>query len=67
MGDMEKLLGVVSHPNVAYVLFLLGLVGLYFELSTPGAILPGRRGGDLAPPGPLRFLGPPGEPRRASA
>ena len=45
MGQMEKLLGVVSHPNVAYVLFLLGLVGLYFELSTPGAILPGVVGG----------------------
>ncbi len=45
MGQLEKLLGVVSHPNVAYVLFLLGLVGLYFELSTPGAILPGVVGG----------------------
>ena len=45
MSSIEKLLGVVSHPNVAYVLFLLGLVGLYFELSTPGAILPGVVGG----------------------
>jgi len=41
MSSMDRILGVVSHPNVAYVLFLLGLVGLYFELSTPGAILPG--------------------------
>jgi membrane-bound serine protease (ClpP class) len=45
MSPIEKLLGVVSHPNVAYVLFLLGMVGLYFELSTPGAILPGVVGG----------------------
>jgi membrane-bound serine protease (ClpP class) len=45
MNPVEKFLGVVSHPNVAYVLFLLGLVGLYFELSTPGAILPGVVGG----------------------
>jgi membrane-bound serine protease (ClpP class) len=45
MGPVEKLLGAVSHPNVAYVLFLLGLVGLYFELSSPGAILPGVVGG----------------------
>lgn len=45
MGRVEKLIGVVSHPNVAYILFLLGLVGLYFELSTPGAILPGIVGG----------------------
>jgi membrane-bound serine protease (ClpP class) len=42
---MERVLGIVSHPNVAYVLFLVGLVGLYFELSTPGAILPGVVGG----------------------
>ena len=27
MGQLERVLGVVSHPNVAYVLFLLGLVG----------------------------------------
>jgi membrane-bound serine protease (ClpP class) len=45
MGQMERVLGVVSHPNVAYILFMLGLVGLYFELSTPGAILPGVVGG----------------------
>ena len=45
MGSVEKLLGFVSHPNVAYILFLLGLVGLYFELSSPGAVLPGVVGG----------------------
>ena len=45
MGPIDKALGVVSHPNVAYVLFLLGLVGLYFELSSPGAVLPGIVGG----------------------
>ncbi len=45
MGQLERVLGVVSHPNVAYVLFLVGLVGLYFELSTPGAVLPGVAGG----------------------
>jgi membrane-bound serine protease (ClpP class) len=45
MGGLEKLVGVVSHPNVAYILFLLGLMGLYFELSSPGAILPGVVGG----------------------
>jgi membrane-bound serine protease (ClpP class) len=45
MSKTEKLIGVVSHPNVAYLLFLLGLVGLYFELSSPGAVLPGVVGG----------------------
>jgi membrane-bound serine protease (ClpP class) len=34
MSGLEKLLGVVSHPNVAYILFLLGLVGLYCSPST---------------------------------
>jgi membrane-bound serine protease (ClpP class) len=45
MTGLEKVLGVVSHPNVAYILFLLGLVGLYFEMSSPGAVLPGIVGG----------------------
>ena len=45
MSEVEKMLGIVSHPNVAYILFLLGLAGLYFELSSPGAILPGIVGG----------------------
>jgi hypothetical protein len=45
MTGLEKALGIVSHPNVAYILFLLGLVGLYFEMSSPGAVLPGIVGG----------------------
>jgi len=45
MSEIEKLLGAVSHPNVAAILFLLGVVGLYFELSNPGAVLPGIVGG----------------------
>jgi membrane-bound serine protease (ClpP class) len=45
MSGLEKVLGVVSHPNVAYILFLLGLVGVYFEMSSPGAVLPGVVGG----------------------
>ncbi len=45
MGSIERALGVVSEPNFAYVLFLIGLVGLYFELSHPGAVLPGVLGG----------------------
>jgi membrane-bound serine protease (ClpP class) len=45
MSGLEKALGAVSHPNVAYILFLIGLVGLYFELAHPGAILPGVAGG----------------------
>jgi len=35
----------IIDPNVAYILFILGFYGLLFELSNPGAILPGIVGG----------------------
>lgn len=41
MGLRYRILKAISNPNVAYVLMMLGMVGLYFELSNPGAILPG--------------------------
>jgi membrane-bound serine protease (ClpP class) len=41
MSWSDTLLAVITNPNVAYILFMLGLLGLYFELSTPGAIFPG--------------------------
>jgi len=37
----DLILKVISDPNVAFILLLLGAAGLYFEFSTPGAILPG--------------------------
>lgn len=45
MGLRDKILKVISDPTIAYILLILGLAGLYFELSTPGAILPGVLGG----------------------
>jgi len=36
-----KLLDVISDPNIAYILMLLGIYGLMFELYNPGSILPG--------------------------
>ncbi len=45
MGLRHRILTTLSDPNIAYVLFLVGLAGLYFEFSTPGAILPGVVGG----------------------
>jgi membrane-bound serine protease (ClpP class) len=41
----QKILGHIIDPNVAYILFILGFYGLIFELSNPGAILPGIVGG----------------------
>jgi membrane-bound serine protease (ClpP class) len=40
-----KVLKTISNPNIAYILLMLGLAGLYFELSHPGAIFPGVIGG----------------------
>lgn len=45
MGMREKILDTLSNPNIAYILMMLGFLGLYFELSNPGAIFPGVIGG----------------------
>jgi membrane-bound serine protease (ClpP class) len=37
----DKILQALSDPNIAYILMMIGLAGLYFELSHPGAIFPG--------------------------
>ena len=41
----EKFLGRISDPNIAYLLLLLGIFGIFFELQNPGAIFPGVAGG----------------------
>ena len=45
MSFRDKILSIISNPTIAYILLILGMAGLYFELSTPGAILPGVLGG----------------------
>ncbi len=40
-----KILKTISDPNIAYILMMIGLAGLYFELSHPGAVFPGVVGG----------------------
>jgi membrane-bound serine protease (ClpP class) len=44
-GWQHRILRAISNPNIAYILLMIGLAGLYFELSQPGAILPGVVGG----------------------
>jgi len=44
MGLRHRVLNSISNPNVAYILMMIGFIGLYFELSNPGAILPGVAG-----------------------
>lgn len=41
----EKLLNILADPNIAYILMMLGMYGLLFELYSPGAIFPGVTGG----------------------
>jgi membrane-bound serine protease (ClpP class) len=41
----SKLLSVITDPNVAYILMMLGIYGLFFELWNPGFVLPGVIGG----------------------
>jgi len=40
-----KFLSYVSDPNVAYLLMMLGMIGIFFEIYSPGAIFPGVAGG----------------------
>lgn len=37
----DKVLRTLSDPNIAYLLMMIGMAGLYFELSHPGVIFPG--------------------------
>jgi len=41
----EKILQIISHPNVAYILLTLASIGLITEISNPGLIFPGVVGG----------------------
>ena len=40
----QKVLHTILNPNIAYLLLIIGLVGLYLEFQHPGAILPGVAG-----------------------
>lgn len=44
-GLRNRMLAVLTTPEVAYLLLLIGLYGIMFELMTPGAVLPGIAGG----------------------
>ncbi len=45
MDFRSRILNLISDPNVAYILMLLGFYGLFFELTNPGSIFPGVLGG----------------------
>ncbi len=43
-GWRTRLLSIIAHPNVAYILLMIGIYGLIFELANPGAVIPGTIG-----------------------
>ncbi len=45
MDFKHKILGLLSDPNIAYILLMIGIYGMMFELYNPGAIFPGVVGG----------------------
>ena len=45
MTFRQRFLLTIANPNLAFILLMIGLLGLYFEFSHPGAILPGVLGG----------------------
>lgn len=40
-GFRDTVLRIIGDPNIAYILMMIGLAGLYFELAHPGAVFPG--------------------------
>jgi membrane-bound serine protease (ClpP class) len=45
MDLRQRVLSAIAHPNIAYLLLSLGMLGLTIELWSPGAVLPGVVGG----------------------
>jgi len=41
MDLRRRILHIISNPNIAYILMMLGIVGIFFELTHPGVIFPG--------------------------
>ncbi|MGY8709585.1 nodulation protein NfeD [Bradyrhizobium sp. 18BD] len=40
-GWISRLLAVITDPNVAFILLMVGVYGLIFEFMSPGAVAPG--------------------------
>ena len=41
----DRFLAVITDPNIAYILMMVGMLGIFFELQNPGVVLPGVIGG----------------------
>jgi membrane-bound serine protease (ClpP class) len=48
LSARERIIAAIADPNIAYILLVLGALGIYVEFSSPGLILPGVAGGIMA-------------------
>jgi len=40
-GLRHRILKYIADPNIAFILMMIGMAGIYFELAHPGVVLPG--------------------------
>ena len=45
MRFRDRFLALITDPNIAYILMMVGMLGIFFELAEPGVVLPGVIGG----------------------
>ena len=45
VGFRDRFLALITDPNIAYILMMVGMLGIFFELQNPGVTLPGVIGG----------------------
>jgi membrane-bound serine protease (ClpP class) len=43
----QRIISAIADPNIAFILLILGALGLYVEFNSPGLIFPGVAGGIL--------------------
>jgi membrane-bound serine protease (ClpP class) len=44
MNLKQRIINIIADPNIAYLLLMAGILGLYMEFSHPGVIFPGVAG-----------------------
>ena len=45
VGFRDRFLALITDPNIAYILMMVVMLGIFFELQNPGVTLPGVIGG----------------------
>jgi membrane-bound serine protease (ClpP class) len=47
LSTRERFIKAIANPNIAFIILVIGALGVYIEFSSPGLILPGVAGGIL--------------------